>query len=118
MLNTVSENLGKQAGTVVGKWDASVVQAGQLGLDWSANILSPVVNPLIGGLGDPAISFGFVDGKMGGGNSLQAVSQQATFVGQLSDLLMQLLDYKDSDWLRKPALRLILQHFMGNTIER
>ncbi|GHJ88943.1 hypothetical protein NliqN6_5345 [Naganishia liquefaciens] len=118
MLNTVSENFGKQAGTVVGKWDASVVQAGQLGLDWGANILSPMVNPLIGGLADPAFPFGFVDVKMGGSDSLQNVSRQTTFVGQLSDLLFQLLDYKDSDWLRKPALKIILQHFMGNTIER
>lgn len=118
MLNTVSENLGKQAGSVVGKWDASVVQAGQLGLDWGTNILSPMVNPLIGGFGDPAYPFGSVDNKMGGGDSVNGDSRQATFVGQLSNLLMQLLDYKDSDWVRKPALRVILQHFMGNTIER
>jgi hypothetical protein len=117
MLHTVSENLGRQAGSVVGKWDASVVQAGQLGLDWGTNILSPMVNPLIGGFGDPSYPFGFVEGKSGGGDSFE-VSRRTTFVGQLSDLLMQLLDYKDSDWLRKPALRVILQHFMGNTIER
>ncbi|KAJ9101491.1 hypothetical protein QFC19_005142 [Naganishia cerealis] len=117
MLEVVSENLGKQAGDMVGRWDASVAQAGQLGLDWGSAMLSPVLSPIVAGLGDTAYPFGTILGTPEGNNSTKSDSQ-STFIGPICDFLMQLLDYKDNDWLRRPALLLILQHFMGSTIER
>ncbi|KAJ9103276.1 hypothetical protein QFC21_002699 [Naganishia friedmannii] len=117
MLEVVSENLGKQAGNMVGKWDAGVAQAGQLGLDWGSAMLSPVLSPIVAGLGDTAYPFGTMLGNVDGVGTTRS-GAQSTFIGPICDFLMQLLDYKDNDWLRRPALLLILQHFMGSTIER
>lgn len=117
MLEVVSENLGKQAGNMVGKWDAGVAQAGQLGLDWGSAMLSPVLSPIVSGLGDTAYPFGTILSNAERAGTSKSESQ-STFIGPICDFLMQLLDYKENDWLRRPALLLIVQHFMGNTIER
>ncbi|KAJ9119074.1 hypothetical protein QFC22_003565 [Naganishia vaughanmartiniae] len=117
MLEVVSENLGKQAGNMVDKWDAGVVQAGQLGLEWGSSMLSPVLNPIVAGFGETGYPFGTMLGNADGVTKTTS-DPQSTFIGPICDFLMQLLDYKDNDWLRRPALLVILQHFMGSTIER
>lgn len=118
MLEVVSENLGKQAGNIVGKYDASVAQAGQLGLEWSSVVLSPVLSPLVAGLSNTSYPFETTPIDHGGGLATNTDTLKSTIIGPVCDFLLQLLEYKDNDWLRKPALLLILKHFMGTTIER
>lgn len=116
MLEVVSENIGKQAGDIIGKYDASVAQAGQAGLERSSAVLGPVLSPLVGS-GDSSDPFAAAPKGYPRPDTV-VDSIKSPVIGSICDFLLQLLDYKDNDWVRKPALLLILRHFMGSTIER
>lgn len=118
MLEVVSENLGRQAGDMISKYDASVAQAGQLGLEWGSAVFSPVLSPLVAGLGDASDPFDTTPKDHAKRETSNVDTIKSPIIGSICDFLLQLLDYKDNDWLRKPALLLILKHFMGSTIER
>lgn len=118
MLEMVSENLGKQAGDMISKYDASVAQAGQLGLEWGSAVFSPVLSPFVAGLGDTLDPFDTTPKYHAKRETANVDTIKSPMIGSICDFLLQLLDYKDNDWLRKPALLLILKHFMGSTIER
>ena len=50
--------------------------------------------------------------------SLGAESEIGSFTAPICDFFIELFDLKESNWLRRQAIVVILQQFLGGTIER
>lgn len=47
-----------------------------------------------------------------------SVEGMTSFTGPICDLFIELFDLKEKNWLRRQAVIVILQQFLGGTIER
>ncbi|KAK8866014.1 hypothetical protein IAR55_001165 [Kwoniella newhampshirensis] len=57
----------------------------------------------------------------GGGSAIHALggeSGMTSFTGPICDLFIEIFDLKENNWLRRQAIVVILQQFLGSTIER
>lgn len=132
MLDVVTEHLSSQAAGMVGAWDSSLVNLGAMGLELGSAYLTPgLLGQKETTSASTAISKVTTTTEMKR-ETLAASSEvieppwagipdetsQSTFVGPICDFLVELYELKESNWLKKQAVVLIMQQFLGGTIER
>lgn len=131
MLDVVTERLSLQAAEMVGAWDSSLVNLGTMGLELGSAYLAPgllghrdssastaiskVTTTTEMKRDTPAASNEVIEPPWSG---MPDETSQSTFVGPICDFLVELFELKESNWLKKQAVVLIMQQFLGGTIER
>lgn len=148
MLEIATERLNKQAAGLVGAWDASLVSIGNRGLEIGGNYLAAGLlgqpdtqaamatapstaavsristttetkRDLTGDFPEAMIdSSHSVDLAQTSMDTIAEETGASTFVGPICDFLVELFGLKDTNWLKKQAIVLIMQQFLGSTIER
>ncbi|WVQ62101.1 uncharacterized protein L199_000239 [Kwoniella botswanensis] len=62
-----------------------------------------------------AVGTGSTEGRIG---PMGGESGMTSFTGPICDLFIEVFDLKENNWLRRQAIVVILQQFLGSTIER
>lgn len=113
MLDVMTDRLNKQA---AGAWDAGLVNLGNLGAEIGSSYFpnslgSSAPYAPFPQTGAPRKSSDVRDETL-------EVETGSSFTGHICDLLVELFGFKDTNWVRKQALVMIVQQLLGGTIER
>jgi sorting nexin-25 len=132
VLDVLSERVNKQASGMAGDIGSGLMGLGAMGLDFGNSYLGSTsigasllanqgeVRSLF--KGDMRPSMLRIDAALAGMPSLLSPLEGETgasaFTAPLCDMFIELFDLKDSNWLRKQTIVILMQQLLGGTIER
>ncbi|KAI9635186.1 PXA domain-containing protein [Dioszegia hungarica] len=114
MLDMIHSTLNRQFSDVAGGLGEVVELGGEL-FGYGSSFIPPLLKGGMGGLtGSPEIG-GTAGGALKAGG--EAESGSTVFTAPICDLFIEMFDLDESSWLRRQAIVVILQQFLGSTIE-
>jgi hypothetical protein len=114
MLDMIHSTLNRQFSDVAGGLGEVVELGGEL-FGYGSSFIPPLLKGGMGGLTGPEIG-GTAGGPQKAGG--EAESGSTVFTAPICDLFIEMFDLDESNWLRRQAIVVILQQFLGSTIER
>lgn len=115
MLDMIHSTLNRQFSDVAGGLGEVVELGGEL-FGYGSSFLPPMLRNGVNGLSaSPEIGGPHENTGQSGGSTNGA---ETVFTAPICDLFIEMFDLDESNWLRRQAIVVILQQFLGSTIER
>jgi sorting nexin-25 len=112
----IHSTLNRQFSDVTGGLGDVVDLGGEL-FGYGSSIITPVLN----GVSGAGPNIGTSNGQKPAGPGVkqgETESGSTVFTAPICDLFIEMFDLDESNWLRRQAVVVILQQFLGSTIER
>lgn len=117
MLDLIHSTLNRQFSDVAGGLGEVVELGGEL-FGYGSSFIPPLLRQGVSGLAASPEIGGGASKSASAARSIETESGNTVFTAPICDLFIEMFDLDESNWLRRQAIVVILQQFLGSTIER